>query len=91
MEDVINTGQSVKKVADLVRCYGGKVSGVGSLCNRGGKHAQDIGVPRMFSLVDILLESWSVDHCPLCINNILINTKFGKGKERIVRSYESIS
>lgn len=91
VEDVIHTGQSVKKVADLVRQHGGNVCGVGSLCNRGGKQAQDFGVPRMLSLVDICLESWSVEHCPLCIKNIPINTQFGKWKERALRGSETIS
>ncbi len=81
VEDVIHTGESVRKVADLVRQYGGNVCGVGSLCNRGGKAAAHIGVPYLFSMLNISMQSWSAQHCPLCADNILINTKFGKGKE----------
>lgn len=81
VEDVIHTGQSVKKVADLVQRHGGKVIGVGSLCNRGGKEAYHIGVPRIFSLLNMQMESWSAEHCPLCFDGIPINRQFGKGKE----------
>lgn len=81
VEDVIHTGESVKKVADLIRQYGGRVRGVGSLCNRGGKSAQSLGMPLMFSLLDMCMESWPADHCPLCTESIPINTKFGKGRE----------
>ena len=81
VEDVINTGESVRKVADLVRQYGGRVWAVGSLCNRGSASAQDIGIPRMFSLLDICMESWSADICPLCIEGFPVNRQFGKGKE----------
>lgn len=83
VDDVIHTGESVKKVADLIRQHGGNVRSVGSLCNRGGKVAGDIGVPYMFSLLEITMKSWSAKDCPLCAYNISINTQFGKGKEKV--------
>jgi orotate phosphoribosyltransferase len=88
VEDVVHTGESVKKVVDLVRQHGGNVRGVGSLCNRGGKAAAHIGVPYLFSLLDMAMESWMRNICLLCADNVPINTKFGKGKEYIVSSRE---
>lgn len=85
VDDVIHSGGSVTKVIKLVRQYGGNVRGVGSLCNRGNKRAEHLGVPRMFSLLDIETTSCSADICPLCANGIPINRRFGKGKEFLAR------
>lgn len=82
VEDVINTGESVKKVVQAVRDLGGFVIGVGAICNRGNIIAQDIGdVPDLFSLVDMKLDSWNEADCLLCAQGIPINTYVGRGKE----------
>lgn len=79
-EDVIHTGGSIKKVADLIRQHGGDVRGVGSLCNRGGRRTRHLGVPCLFPLLDVRMESWPADRCPLCAQGIPVNMKFGHGK-----------
>ena len=80
VEDVITTGNSVKKVIEAVRVAGGNVVGVGALCNSAQVTAQDIGnVPRLRSLVNMKLDTWDLSQCPLCKQNIPINTEFGRG------------
>lgn len=82
VEDILTTGGSVKKVIETTRAVGGKVIGVAALCNRGGITAQDIGgVPRFECLVHIQLESWDPAECPLCKQQVPINTSVGKGKK----------
>lgn len=86
VEDVLTTGGSVKKVVEAVRAIGGKVIGVGAICNRGGVTAQDIGdVPELFSLVNIELKTWDEVDCPLCAQGVSINTEVGKGKDYLAR------
>ncbi len=85
VEDILTTGGSVKKVVACVRELGGEIVGVGALCNRGGVSAEDLDVPELFSLVDITLESWPEDECPLCARDVPINTDVGKGREFLQR------
>lgn len=90
VEDILTTGGSVKKVVEATRANGGNVIGVSALCNRGGITPQDIGdVPELFALVDMNLESWDEASCPLCAQNIPINTDVGKGKEYLARKQSS--
>ncbi|MCF7729708.1 MAG: hypothetical protein K9M81_04990 [Chthoniobacterales bacterium] len=82
LEDVLTTGGSVKKVIELVRALGGNIVGLGVLCNRGGITQKDVGfVPKLHALVSVKLEAWEPENCPLCVQNIPINTNIGKGRE----------
>lgn len=82
VEDVLTTGGSVKKVIEVVRSIGGQIVGVGALCNRGGVTAADIGdVPVLLSLVNIQMEAWDPEECPLCKQGVPINTDVGKGRQ----------
>jgi orotate phosphoribosyltransferase len=83
---VLTTGGSVKKVIEVVRSLGGRVVGLGALCNRGGITAEDVGnVPKLQALVSINLEAWEPNDCPLCKQNVAINTNVGKGREFLER------
>jgi orotate phosphoribosyltransferase len=81
VEDILNTGGSVKKVIEVVRKEGGQLVGVAALCNRGGVTPEQLGdVPELYSLMNLSLEAWDSAECPLCAKNIPINTQVGKGK-----------
>ena len=61
---------------------GGKVIGLGGLCNRGGINAADLAdVPKFTTLVNIKLDAWDAASCPLCERKVPINTEVGKGRE----------
>jgi orotate phosphoribosyltransferase len=79
VEDVLTTGGSARQVVAAVREMQGEVVGVGALCNRGGLTAETLGVPYFIALVSLALESWEVAACPLCKQDIPINTRVGKG------------
>jgi len=82
VEDIINTGKSVKALIKLVRELGGEdIWGVVALWNRGGVTADDLDVPNLFSLCDVQYTAWDEIDCPLCRENVPINTEFGHGKE----------
>ncbi len=86
VEDVLTTGGSAKKVVEATRAIGGKVIGLGVLCNRGGITPQDVAdVPELFALANVELDAWDEAGCPLCAQNVPINTNVGKGREYLAK------
>ena len=86
VEDTLTTGGSAKKVIEATRSLGGKVIGLGVLCNRGGVTPQDVAdPPELFALVNINLDAWDEEECPLCASNVPINEDVGKGREFLTR------
>jgi len=90
VEDVLTTGGSAKKVVEAARALGGNIVGLGVLCNRGGITPQDVAdPPKLFALVNVKLDAWDEAECPLCANNVPINTDVGKGREYLARKKTS--
>ena len=89
VEDVINSGATVVKTREAVLKVGGEVVGVGALCNRsGGKvTAETLGVPELFSLLDVDMKMFPEDSCPICKERgpKSVRTDLGKGSEFLVR------
>ena len=86
VEDILNTGGSVKKTIKAVRKIGGNVVGVGCLWNRGGITSESIDVPKLISLTNLKFDAWNEKECPLCEKGIPISTEVGKGEEFLVRN-----
>jgi len=87
LEDVLTTGGSVKKVINKVLSdYHGNVIGLGVLCNRGGVKREEVGFPpELFSLIDLQMDSWPEEECPMCAQGVPICTSVGKGKEYLAK------
>ncbi len=87
IEDVTTTGGTVKEVIEVVKKLSGNVVGVGLLANRNPAQvtAKNLGVPELFALKEIPLETFEPDKCPLCEANIPINTSVGKGREFLTK------
>jgi len=82
VEDLLNTGGSAFKTVELARSVDANVIGVGALCNRGNVTARHLGdVPKLFSLVNVSMEAFNADSCPLCRTGVPINTTVGHGKQ----------
>jgi orotate phosphoribosyltransferase len=81
VEDVLNTGGSVREAVAAVRAAGGEVVAVAALCNRGGLTAADLDVPVLRALMALSLESWDAAACPLCRDGVPVDTDVGKGRE----------
>jgi len=86
VEDVLTTGGSAKRVVEAARAIGGNVIGLGVLCNRGGIKPEDVGnVPELDALVNVKLDAWDEADCPLCNQDVPVNTDVGKGREFLAR------
>ncbi len=89
VEDVINSGLTVANTRDAILQAGGIVVGVGALCNRsGGKvTAQTLAVPKLFSLMNVSMEMFKEEDCPICKERGVesVRTDLGKGKEFLAR------
>jgi len=82
LEDLTNTGISVKKTAEAVRKAGGKVVAVCVMVNRNPKNVNSgmMGTP-FYELGIFPARFYSPEKCELCKKNIPINTKIGHGKK----------
>ncbi len=89
VEDIMTSGGSVRATAEAVRRLGGEVVGVAAICNRGGCTAESLGVPKLVSLVEMELGTWSKDECPLCEKGVPINTEVGHGEAFLRRRDET--
>ena len=85
VEDVVNTGGSLAEAIHAVRAANGTVVGAVALCNRGGVTAAALDVPVLQSLVELSLESWPAEECPLCRRGVPVDTSVGKGREFLAR------
>ncbi len=81
VEDIVNTGGSVRAAVRAVRAAGGEVVAVAALVNRGGVPAAAIEAPVLVALLDLSLDSWDAAECPLCRDGVPVNTAVGKGRE----------
>lgn len=81
VEDLLTTGRSAKNTVEAVRHLGGIVIGVGAMVNRGGVTAEQIGVPRLVSLLANKEVTYKPDECPLCRHGTPINTNLGHGEK----------
>lgn len=62
VEDLVNTGKSVRETMDLVKKLGGNVLGVGILADL---RKIDFGIPTE-SLLDLDFKTYKPDECPYC-------------------------
>jgi orotate phosphoribosyltransferase len=81
VEDILNTGGSIRDAVRAVRDAGGHVVAAAALVNRGRITAAQIDVPALAALLDVDLDAWDADACPLCRDRVPINTDVGKGRE----------
>lgn len=86
VEDVLNTGGSIAETVRAVAAVGGIVVGAVALCNRGGVTAEAVGAPVLHALLEVTLDSWPADECPLCRDGVSINTDVGKGREFLAKA-----
>lgn len=88
VEDVLTTGASARSTVEAVRACGGDVIGVAALVNRGGVTAEAVGgVQTLHALIDLQLDAYGEDACPLCKANVPIDGTVGKGAEYLARKY----
>ena len=81
VEDLFTTGGSVLKVVEVVRALQGNVIGVAGIANRGGVTGAEVGgIERLETLIDVKMEMFDEQDCPLCKAGVPINTQLGHGR-----------
>jgi orotate phosphoribosyltransferase len=85
VDDVANTGLSVRQTVQAVRAAGGQVVGAGVLVTRGNCAAADLGVDQWRYLLEYRIPSWPAADCKLCQQGVPINTQYAHGKEYLAR------
>ena len=80
VEDILATGGSVRQVVELVQRHSGNIIGVSALCNRGNVQPHDIGNVPLNALINIDLQTYAAEACPLCKLGVPVNVELGKGR-----------
>lgn len=65
-EDVVTTGKSSLETIEILKSYGAEVIGIACIADRS---TTPIAYP-LYSAVKLNIQSWEVDNCPLCKQNI---------------------
>ena len=84
VDDISNSGGTLKRFVDVVVAAGGKVTAAAVLVNRNPKsvHSGYLGVP-FYSLADLEFPAYAANDCPLCRDGVPVNTAVGHGQEFI--------
>ena len=81
VDDVVNTGFSIRGTIEAVRSHGGEVREAAAIVNRGALQARQIGVDELVAITDIRLDSWPPQECPLCAQGVPVNTHYAHGAD----------
>lgn len=82
LEDLTQTGASLKKLVDATKEAGGEVIQASVMVNKNPEtiNAEMFGVP-FSALAEMTIPNYSAEECPLCKNNVPVNIKIGHGKK----------
>ena len=69
LEDAITTGESARKVSELIEGFGAKVVGIGTIVDRSGGKVKFAG-RRFVRLFSLAFETFRPHECPLCSEQI---------------------
>ncbi len=83
VDDVVNSGLSIRQTAEAVRHAGGEVIAAAAFVDRGNVDAQGMGVPSFRYLLQELIPEWPAEQCPLCRTGVPVNTEFAHGQDFI--------
>ena len=82
VDDMVNTGLSIRQTIEAVRAAGGQVVAAASLVFVGRFDTQDLGVDDYFYLLHYDVPTgWPPEECPLCRDGVPVDTRYGHGKE----------
>jgi orotate phosphoribosyltransferase len=88
VDDIVNTGLSLRQTAEAVRGAGGQVVGAACLVSRGNVDAAGLGVERFVYLLEHHIPAWPASACRLCQAGVPINTRYAHGREYVARQAE---
>lgn len=89
VDDIVNTGLSLRETAEAVRSAGGQVVGAACLVSRGNVAAAGLGVERFDCLLEYSIPAWPAAACKLCRSGVPINTRYAHGRDFLARQDHS--
>lgn len=81
VDDIVNTGYSLRHTVQAVRKAGGNVVAGATLVSRGNVDAAGLEVDEFVYLLEYKIPAWPAATCKLCQQNIPINTQYAHGLE----------
>jgi orotate phosphoribosyltransferase len=64
VDDIVDSGGTMRKVVQMVRRFTGNVVGVGTICNRGSSDTHTVGeVPKFIALAQLGHKTWQAEEC----------------------------
>ncbi len=81
VDDIVNTGHSIRETVRAVRACNGDVIGAAAYCSRGNTDADGLGVPKFIYLVEFKIPYWPAENCHLCKEGVPVNTEYAHGRE----------
>jgi orotate phosphoribosyltransferase len=90
VDDIVNTGLSLRQTADAVRTAGGQVIGGACLVSRGNVDAAGLGLKRFGYLLEYQIPAWPSSACDLCRRGVPINTCYAHGRDYLARLGQNV-
>jgi orotate phosphoribosyltransferase len=81
VDDIVNTGQSVRQTISAVRAAGGTVLAAAAVVDRGNVDAAGLGAPDYVYLLKYSIPNWPAAECPLCKERVPVNTAHAHGQD----------
>ena len=78
VEDIVTTGGSIFELIEIVKNYNAELVGITSILDR-NKEPINFGFSYK-PLVQYPVDSWNIEDCPHCLNNIEITSRGRSGK-----------
>jgi orotate phosphoribosyltransferase len=85
VDDIVNTGLSLRQTAEAVRGAGHHAAGAACLVSRGNVGAAGLGVERFDCLLEYRIPAWPESACALCRAGVPVNTRYAHGGEYVAR------
>jgi orotate phosphoribosyltransferase len=85
VDDIVNTGLSLRQTAEAVRGAGGQMVGAACLVSRGNVDAAGLGVGQFVYLLEYSIPAWPASACKLCQAGVPINTRYAHGLDFLAR------
>ncbi len=82
VDDIVNTGHSIRQTIEAVREAGGQVVAAASLIFVGNFDARALGIDEYYYLLHYDVPAgWTPEECPLCRDGVPVDTRYGHGRE----------
>lgn len=85
VDDIVNTGHSIRQSIEAVRAAGGDVVSAATLVTRGNVGAAGVGVDQFIYLLEYKIPAWPEAECQLCREGRPINTAYAHGRDYLAR------